>query len=194
MPAPSSTSATAGERTARPCMPVSAAWSVHSRLSRAGRTVFEWLPVHELTEAEVFRTIRAFRQRPFWIYTDPSAATGAYPACTASWPVGMTWSMVPTITLNFLPRYPAWRSIRGGPASPASPWPTGSPDPRHDSPCRSGRPQPLTTARSSRIPPHAPGRPQGSPAGSPGRRRTGPAHPTIPATAANQPSRPGRLP
>lgn len=47
-------------------------WSVHSRLSVAGRIVYEWLPVHELTEKEVFDTICAFGQRPFWIYTDPS--------------------------------------------------------------------------------------------------------------------------
>ena len=47
-------------------------WSIHTRLSAAGRTVYEWLPIHQLTEGEVFHTIRAFGQRPFWIYTEPA--------------------------------------------------------------------------------------------------------------------------
>lgn len=36
--------------------------------SKAGRTWFDWLPIHDFTEAEVFASIRAAGQQPHWVY------------------------------------------------------------------------------------------------------------------------------
>jgi 3'-phosphoadenosine 5'-phosphosulfate sulfotransferase (PAPS reductase)/FAD synthetase len=44
------------------------ALSINRRGSRAGRTWFEWLPIHEMTTPEVFETIRAAGQTPHWAY------------------------------------------------------------------------------------------------------------------------------
>lgn len=38
------------------------------RNSKAGRQVFKWLPIHELTTEEVFATIAAADQAPHWAY------------------------------------------------------------------------------------------------------------------------------
>ena len=45
-----------------------APWSVNATLSKAGRTVYDWLPVHTLTRAEVFERIRRAGQEAFWAY------------------------------------------------------------------------------------------------------------------------------
>ena len=38
------------------------------RLSKAGRSVYEWLPIHGFTTGEVFATIAGAGQRPHWAY------------------------------------------------------------------------------------------------------------------------------
>ena len=43
-------------------------WATNKALSRAGRTVWDWNVVHSLSTAEVFATIRAAGQAPFWAY------------------------------------------------------------------------------------------------------------------------------
>ena len=43
--------------------------SVNNTLSKAGRTVLEYLPIHHQTTATVFKTISRAGQRPFWAYT-----------------------------------------------------------------------------------------------------------------------------
>lgn len=37
-------------------------------LTVAGRTVYDWLPIHKFTTEEVFQTIRNAGQEPFWAY------------------------------------------------------------------------------------------------------------------------------
>ena len=49
-------------RARRPALAFSA------RNSRAGRRWLDWLPIHHLTEAEVFATIAAAGERPHWVY------------------------------------------------------------------------------------------------------------------------------
>ena len=51
-------------------------WRRNERLSRAGREVFDWLPIFELSTDDVFRVIRRAGQKPHWIYnvTCPGAA------------------------------------------------------------------------------------------------------------------------
>ena len=44
------------------------ALSINRRGSRAGRAWFEWLPIHEMTTPEVFKTIRDAGQTPHWAY------------------------------------------------------------------------------------------------------------------------------
>lgn len=43
-------------------------WKLNKRESKAGRTVFEWLPIHDLLEPEVYATIAQADQRPHWAY------------------------------------------------------------------------------------------------------------------------------
>ena len=43
-------------------------WRHSDRNSRAGRAWYDWLPVHELERAEVFRIIRDAGQSPHWAY------------------------------------------------------------------------------------------------------------------------------
>ena len=43
-------------------------WERSKRNSLAGRDWYEWLPVHELSEAEVFQAIRDAGQKPHWAY------------------------------------------------------------------------------------------------------------------------------
>lgn len=45
-----------------------APWRRNERNSRAGRVWFDWLPVHALETAEVFRVIREAGQTPHWAY------------------------------------------------------------------------------------------------------------------------------
>jgi DNA sulfur modification protein DndC len=42
--------------------------SVNQMLSKAGRTVYEYLPIHGLLEEEVFQAIANAGQKPFWAY------------------------------------------------------------------------------------------------------------------------------
>lgn len=42
--------------------------SKNTTLSRAGRIVWDWLPIHDWSEARVFRTIQEHDQEPFWAY------------------------------------------------------------------------------------------------------------------------------
>lgn len=43
-------------------------WRLNARLSVAGRTVFDWLPIHDWSSARVFRQIQEAGQQPFWAY------------------------------------------------------------------------------------------------------------------------------
>ena len=43
-------------------------WKRSERNSRAGREWFDWLPIFDLTEADVFRVIRDAGQSPHWVY------------------------------------------------------------------------------------------------------------------------------
>ena len=44
-------------------------WRFNERNSRAGREVFDWLPVFDLSAEDVFRVIRHAGQSPHWAYT-----------------------------------------------------------------------------------------------------------------------------
>ena len=41
---------------------------INKRMSKAGRTMFDWLPIHEFTTAEVFEAIARAGQTPHWAY------------------------------------------------------------------------------------------------------------------------------
>ena len=43
-------------------------WRRNDRMSVAGREVFDWLPVFDLSTDEVFRVIRNAGQSPHWAY------------------------------------------------------------------------------------------------------------------------------
>ncbi len=43
-------------------------WAHSDRNSRAGRKWFDWLPIFDLTAADVFRVIREAGQSPHWVY------------------------------------------------------------------------------------------------------------------------------
>ena len=43
-------------------------WRRNERMSVAGREVYDWLPVFDLTTADVFRVIREAGQKPHWVY------------------------------------------------------------------------------------------------------------------------------
>ena len=45
-----------------------AVWSVSRKLTNSRRTVYEWLPIHQLTRKQVFDEIRRAGQRPFRAY------------------------------------------------------------------------------------------------------------------------------
>ena len=45
-----------------------AAWRRNERMSAAGREVFDWLPIFDLSTDDVFRVIRGVGQSPHWIY------------------------------------------------------------------------------------------------------------------------------
>ena len=45
-----------------------APWRLNARLSKAGRTVHDWLPIHGWSTARVFRAIAEAGQEPFWVY------------------------------------------------------------------------------------------------------------------------------
>jgi len=55
----------AEESSARSKRPV---WALNKTLSKAGRTVHDWNPIHHWTTAEVFTTIRQAGQQPFHAY------------------------------------------------------------------------------------------------------------------------------
>ena len=44
-------------------------WKENKRESKAGRNVFEWLPIHELTEDQVFKVIEEAGQKPHYAYS-----------------------------------------------------------------------------------------------------------------------------
>ena len=41
---------------------------INKQLSVAGRQVYDWMPIHDLTTEQVFAAIRAAGQKPFWAY------------------------------------------------------------------------------------------------------------------------------
>ena len=43
-------------------------WRRNERSSVAGRRVYDWLPVFDLTTENVFRVIREAGQTPHWVY------------------------------------------------------------------------------------------------------------------------------
>ena len=43
-------------------------WRRNDRMSVAGRVVYDWLPIFDLSVEDVFRVIRDAGQRPHWIY------------------------------------------------------------------------------------------------------------------------------
>ena len=43
-------------------------WKLNKRESKAGRTVHEWLPIHDLLVGEVFDVIASVGQEPHWAY------------------------------------------------------------------------------------------------------------------------------
>lgn len=43
-------------------------WKLNERNSVAGRTWYEWLPIHAMTTGEVFASIQAVGQEPLWVY------------------------------------------------------------------------------------------------------------------------------
>ena len=45
-------------------------WRLNARLSVAGRTVHDWLPIHDWSTARVFGQIAAVGQEPFWVYAE----------------------------------------------------------------------------------------------------------------------------
>ena len=45
-------------------------WRLNARLSVAGRTVHDWLPIHDWSTARVFQQIAAVGQEPFWVYAE----------------------------------------------------------------------------------------------------------------------------
>ena len=47
-----------------------ASWKQNAVLSRAGRSVFEWLPIHHYTERQVYDAISHAEQEPFWAYQE----------------------------------------------------------------------------------------------------------------------------
>lgn len=55
----------AEESSARSRQPVT---KINTRMSRAGRTMIDWLPIHEFTVDEVFAVISAADQKPHWAY------------------------------------------------------------------------------------------------------------------------------
>ena len=55
----------AEESTSRARQPVV---KINKRMSKAGRTMIDWLPIHDLTTAEVFAVIKDAGQSPHWAY------------------------------------------------------------------------------------------------------------------------------
>jgi DNA sulfur modification protein DndC len=43
---------------------------LNKSMSKAGREVYDWLPIHQLTTVEVFAAIAEAGQEPFWAYQD----------------------------------------------------------------------------------------------------------------------------
>ena len=43
-------------------------WSINKELSKAGRQVLDWLPIHSWTTRQVFDRIADSGQQPFWAY------------------------------------------------------------------------------------------------------------------------------
>ena len=53
-------------------------WRRNDRMSAAGRTVFDWLPIFNLSTEEVFGVIRDAGQSPHWIYRHLSRCSCAF--------------------------------------------------------------------------------------------------------------------
>jgi 3'-phosphoadenosine 5'-phosphosulfate sulfotransferase (PAPS reductase)/FAD synthetase len=45
-------------------------YKLNKKLSKAGRTVYDWMPIFDMTVAEVFQTIENAGQEPFWAYKE----------------------------------------------------------------------------------------------------------------------------
>ena len=45
-----------------------AEWGINKALSKAGREVYDWNPIHQLEDADVFDFIAWAGQEPFWAY------------------------------------------------------------------------------------------------------------------------------
>lgn len=45
-------------------------WEFNKILSKAGRTIYNWLPIHDMNINEVFACIGDAGQKPFWAYSD----------------------------------------------------------------------------------------------------------------------------
>lgn len=43
-------------------------WQLNTELSRAGRTVYDWMPIFDYSTDQVFETIKNAGQKPFWAY------------------------------------------------------------------------------------------------------------------------------
>jgi DNA sulfur modification protein DndC len=43
-------------------------WQLNKMLSKAGREVYDWSPIHDWSTAKVFNTISDYGQSPFWAY------------------------------------------------------------------------------------------------------------------------------
>jgi len=43
-------------------------WKLNNKNSKAGRTWYDWLPIHDWSEEQVFEAIRAAGQEPLWVY------------------------------------------------------------------------------------------------------------------------------
>ena len=53
-------------------------WRRNERMSAAGREVFDWLPIFDLSTGDVFRVIRRAGQSPHWIYRHLSRCSCAF--------------------------------------------------------------------------------------------------------------------
>ena len=53
-------------------------WRRNDRMSVAGREVFDWLPIFDLSTDDVFRVIRDAGQSPHWIYRYLSRCSCAF--------------------------------------------------------------------------------------------------------------------
>ena len=58
-------------------------WPRNDRMSVAGREVFDWLPIFDLSTADVFDVIRNAGQSPHWIYNHLSRCSCCFCICSS---------------------------------------------------------------------------------------------------------------